>query len=402
MSYEPSFWNDPEKLEFKAFVDKVDGDKVVLSETYFHPEGGGQPADKGTIDDLVVLDVQKEDDSIVHYVEGHQFSDCDEVSGKIDPEFRRYCMRAHTGSHIVYGAARRVFGKVDYSGFEIGEESCRIDFETETHVDRDKLLRLEKDANEAILEALPVETYLVGKDGLEDIDDLAFAKELPDEEEVRVVDIEGFDRATCSGTHLSNTIEVGRINVLGKKKLQEGVTRVEFCTGERALEQDYKEKKWLLRASELLETGPSGLLKKIRGFLDELDRSREEIREMNEQFLEDSIEGLREEAIGGYTLKIGTIKTDDTELLSIAVKEACGVSEIVIAVKEGTRSSIVICVGEEVKAAGADEIISMISKEYGGGGGGTERFAQGGGFDVNSLELEEFMLKSINKILKSE
>lgn len=402
MSYEPSFWDEPDKLEFTAIVENVDGKKVVLSETYFHPEGGGQPADKGTLDSMVVVDVQKEEGEIVHHVEDHQFSKGDEVEGKIDPEFRRYCMRAHTGSHIVYGAARRVLGEVDYSGFEIGDESCRIDFETETHVDRDKLLALEKKANEAVLKALPTETYLVNRDELEDIDDLAFAKELPDEEEVRVVDIDGLDRSTCSGTHLSNTIEVGRINVLGKKKLQEGVTRVEFCTGEKALVEDYKEKGWLLGASEMLETAPSGLVGKISGFMDELEDCREKAGELREELLKRSIAGMREESIGEYTLKIGTLETDDTETLSRSVKDSCRDNEIISVVKKGERPSVFVCVGQKIEGVDAGEIISKISDEYGGGGGGTKRFAQGGGFDSEEVGLERFVSSLIEKMIISE
>ena len=402
MSYEPSFWDDPEKLEFKAVVERVDEDRVVLSETYFHPEGGGQPADKGTIGGMVVADVQKGDGEIVHHVEDHKFSKGDEVQGKIDQKFRIYCMRAHTGSHIVYGAARRVLGKVDYSGFEIGEESCRIDFETETHVDRGKLLALEKAANRAVLKALPVNTYMVGRDGLADIDDLAFAKELPDEEEVRVVDIQGLDRATCSGTHLSNTIEVGRINVLSKKKLQEGVTRVEFCTGVKALAEDYKEKGWLLGTSEMLETAPSGLVEKIRGFMDELEDCREKVMELKEENLKRSIDGLREEKIGEYTLRIGTLETDDTEALSRVVKDSCGVGEIISVVIDGSRPSLVVCVDEDIDEVSAGDIITEVIGEFGGGGGGTDRFAQGGGFDSEEVELERSVSSSIERLLISE
>lgn len=397
MSYEPSFWDEPDKLEFTAIVENVDGKKVVLSEIYFHPEGGGQPADKGTLDSMVVVDVQKEEGDIVHHVEDHQFSKGDEVQGKIDQDFRRYCMRAHTGSHIMYGAARRVLGEVNYSGFEIGEESCRIDFETETHVDRDKLLALEKKANEAVLKAVPVETYMVNRDGLGDIDDLAFAKELPSDEEVRVVDIKGWDRATCSGTHLSNTIEVGRVNVLGKKKLQEGVTRVEFCTGEKALAEDFKEKRWLLRASELLETGPAGLLKKIRGFLSDLEDCEEKMTALQEELLIRSVQELREKRLDGNVLRIGTVETDETELLSNAVKDSCGESDMVAVVNDRERPSVVVCVGEEIGSVEAGEVVSKLSEEFGGGGGGTEKFARGGGFNARPRELEDFVIDIIEK-----
>ena len=112
MIYQPPFWQEPKKTKFESVVKEIDGEKVILEETYFHPEEGGQPADKGTINGYQLKDVQKVDGTIVHWVEENDLEVGDPVEGLIDEEFRYYCMRAHTGAHLVYGAGRKVMGEV--------------------------------------------------------------------------------------------------------------------------------------------------------------------------------------------------------------------------------------------------------------------------------------------------
>ncbi|MBS3816528.1 MAG: hypothetical protein KGY76_03075, partial [Candidatus Thermoplasmatota archaeon] len=207
MEFYPAYWEEPGRTEFESEVTKVQGRKVILKETYFHPEEGGQPADKGTLNGNEVKDVQKEDGKIVHYLESsdHGLNPEENVHGDIDEDFRHYCMRAHTGAHVVYGAGREVLGDIDYSGFDIGEKKVRIDFETEAHVDKEKLLKLEELSNQIILEDRPVRWKFLDREEIEDSREVAFAKEVPEGERVRIIEIEDWDIGVCSGTHLENT-----------------------------------------------------------------------------------------------------------------------------------------------------------------------------------------------------
>lgn len=391
MVFKPAYWEDPHKTKFKARVEDVKGEKVILSKTHFHPEGGGQPADKGTLDGFTVEDVQKDNAKVVHYVPGNDFEEGDMVEGNIDERFRYYCMRAHTGSHIVYGAGRRVFDEISYFGFEISDEKIRIDFETGTDIDRDVLLTLEEKSNKVILESRRVNSNLTSKEMIEDMNDIAFAKELPDEEKVRVVKIEGWDKATCSGTHLQNTSSVGRINITGKKKLQEGITRVEFKVGEEALKQDYRQKKNLLQTEKILETNHELLPRKVRELINKNEELSSEIEELNEDLLEYQFSDLESYDMVDYTLKIGSLSTDNTKKLSHLIKDEVERKEVITVVNKGQNISVIVGVGEDVEEVDADSLIDELSQEYCGGGGGTEKFAQGGGFKDTAEEIISFI-----------
>ncbi len=389
MIYQPPFWQEPKKTKFESVVKEIDGEKVILEETYFHPEEGGQPADKGTINGYQLKDVQKVDGTIVHWVEENDLEVGDPVEGLIDEEFRYYCMRAHTGAHLVYGAGRKVMGEVSYAGFDIGETKARIDFETDVHVDNKKLLKLEELSNRVILENRPVRWKVLDRDEIETSDEIAFAKEIPEGEKVRIIEVEDWDKGVCSGTHLENTIEVGRIRIEGKKKLQEGVTRVLFSIAEEALDRDYKDKRSILRVTESLETSIDDLPKKIRSLHRRLEDMEEKVEELESEKIEQQMENFDKYQCEDFNLLIQTVSTEDTETLSHKAKDGVGSDEVMVIINERETLSVIIGVGEDVDVVSANNIIQSASQEFGGGGGGTDHFAQGGGFSADTHELRQ-------------
>ncbi|MEF8873838.1 MAG: DHHA1 domain-containing protein [Candidatus Thermoplasmatota archaeon] len=395
MSFEPVYWDEPKRFEFESKVEKVDGNRIILEKTYFHPEEGGQPADKGTLNSCEVKDVQNEGGMVVHYlVPSHDLEEGEEVEGKIDEDFRRYCMRAHTGAHVMFGAGRKVLGKVDYSGFDIRKGKIRIDFETETHVDKNTLLKLEELCNRVILEDRSVGWEMWDQEEVKENQEVAFAKEFPHGEKVRVIEVEDWDLGVCSGTHLSNTLDVGRIHVLGKKKLQEGVTRITFCVGEEALKRDYREKRSLQRATSHLETDHSNLPRKISDLLDNLDDLQEEIEEMEALRVEHRIENSERYKRENYDLLLQTLQTstDHSDIISHKAKDNVGHSEVLVLINEDESVSVTVGVGDKVEDISADDILQELSREFGGGGGGTSKFAQGGGFQASSEEIKNLVL----------
>ncbi len=393
MTYHPPFWEEPRKTNFESEIKLVDNDKVVLEKTYFHPEEGGQPPDKGTLDGYEVKDVQKEDEEIVHYLEENDLKAGEIVKGDIDWDFRYTCMRGHTGAHVVYGAGRKVLGDVSYAGFDIGEKKARIDFETDTHIDKKKLLKLEEFCNKIILESRPVEWKVLSRDEIESSEEIAFAKEIPEGEKVRIIEVKGWDKGVCSGTHLDNTLEVGRIHIEGKKKLQEGVTRIEFSFGEQALKKDYREKRSVLRAIERLETNHDDLPKEVSKLQVKIEELEEKIDELEAEMIDWKLEEFDTYEREGFDLSVQTISTDDTEKLSYRAKDEVGEEEVMVILNERETLSAIIGVGEEVKEISANEMIQRIGGEFGGGGGGTVEFAQGGGFQSSAEEIKKFLIK---------
>src|SRR6056297_2658850 len=166
---------EPYERSFEATVDSVDGREVVLSETYFYAESGGQPADRGTVGGVQVADVQKRDGDVVHVLDADpSFSAGEAVSCEVDDEFRTYTMRAHTASHVLYGAGRRVLDDLGYGGFGITNEKVRVDFETTTDVTDEVLVELERLTNRAIWESRDVSWEEVSRAEALDRDDVAF------------------------------------------------------------------------------------------------------------------------------------------------------------------------------------------------------------------------------------
>ncbi|MFC6729939.1 alanyl-tRNA editing protein, partial [Natronoarchaeum mannanilyticum] len=221
---------EPYTTQFSTTVRSVDGRDVRLETTYFYAESGGQPADAGRIGTTRVEGVRLEDGEIVHELaEPDAVRPSQSVLCTIDWERRMYCMRAHTASHALYGAARRLFDDVDYAGFDIGapdgdlggDESVRIDFRTDAEIDDAALVDLERAVNRVVWDAHDVAWETVPADEAFDRNDVAYNAKTEeglagDGDGVRLVTIEDWDVAACGGTHVRNTREIGPVTVLDR------------------------------------------------------------------------------------------------------------------------------------------------------------------------------------------
>ena len=224
----------------KEFIAKVlscdkceDFYKIVLDRTAFFPEGGGQAADKGTLGDTEVFDVQIANDIIYHYVKsGLEIGS--EVEGKIDYDRRFNFMQNHTGEHIVSGIAHKLFG-VNNVGFHLGEELVTIDFDKE--LAREQLDEVEFLANQKVWQNLPVKAYFPTDDELKSTD-YRSKKEI--DGAVRLVNIQDTDICACCAPHVAYTGEIGIIKLLDTEKMRGGIRIVLKC-GKFALD-DYRSK----------------------------------------------------------------------------------------------------------------------------------------------------------------
>lgn len=232
---EKLYYLDSHMQEFTARIADVDMDEkgilIALDRTAFFPEGGGQLPDTGFIAQSRVSDVQEKDGII-----WHRCSDPlpvgAEVPCRIDWPQRIRRMHSHSGEHIVSGVAHRLYG-CDNVGFHMGEEAMTIDFNLE--LSWDELMEVEKRANEAVRKDLPVKAWLPEQ---EDLHFLAFRSKLELTENVRVVEIEGYDLCACCAPHVSRTGEIGVIKILDSTRHRGGV-RISLICGEDAY-NDYR------------------------------------------------------------------------------------------------------------------------------------------------------------------
>ncbi|MBR6652269.1 MAG: alanyl-tRNA editing protein, partial [Anaerotignum sp.] len=207
--------------------------KVVLDRTLFYPEGGGQPADMGTLGGVKVLDVHEKDDIITHTTD-KPLEVGAEVEGEIDWERRFDLMQNHSGEHILSGVICQKYG-CDNVGFHMGKEMITIDLNTK--IPEEDLPWLEEKANEAIWNNVPVGIRYPSKEELDALD-YRSKKEL--EGQVRIVNVGDYDCCACCGTHVKLAGEIGLIKIISSQNYKGG-TRLELLSGKRAL-QDYRKK----------------------------------------------------------------------------------------------------------------------------------------------------------------
>ncbi|MFW5921895.1 MAG: alanyl-tRNA editing protein [Halodesulfurarchaeum sp.] len=383
--------NEPYVTQFEASVEAIEGTDVRLSGTYFYPEGGGQPADRGTIEGIPVEDVQSRNGDVIHTLETvPAFEVGDTIGAVIDDEFRTYTMRAHTASHVLYGAGRRVFDDIGYGGFDIADEKVRVDFETSTDVDDDLLVELERLTNRAIWDAREVTWEELPREEALELDEIAFntATEegvMAEADTVRVVTVEEWDVGACGGTHVSNTREVGPVTVLDRSNPGEGLTRVEFAVGPSGIERRATENRALRRAAGAIGTQVEDLPAEVKRLQSEVDTLESELESFKSTALADELGAM--ETVGDWQL--GILEGYDANEVGEQIQDLAGEEAPLMAATGGDgRPFVVVATDGSIDA---DEVVAAVTDEFGGGGGGGPTFAQGGGLDADAETVRDFL-----------
>ena len=264
--------------------EKIQCYEVILDQTVFFPEGGGQYADTGVLGGVKVLDVQEKSDIIIHYTDEELQPDT-EVDGAINYEERFSKMQQHTGEHIVSGIVHRTFG-YDNVGFHLGQELVTMDFNgTFTP---EQLQQVEYEANEAVVKNLPIVVTYPSKEELAQLD-YRSKKELTGQ--VRIVEIPGYDVCACCAPHVKLTGEVGIIRLIDAVKYKGG-TRVTMVCGFRAL-KDYRMKEDNVREiSRLLSAKPEESALAVHRLQDEAKTWKEKLVRAESRAMEQILDNL--------------------------------------------------------------------------------------------------------------
>jgi len=381
---------DPSVTDFEATVERVDDREVVLDETYFYPEGGGQPADRGTLDGVAVADVQSAGDTVVHTLASDPpFEAGATVSATVDDDFRTYCMRAHTASHLLYGAGRRVLDDLGYGGFDIDESKVRVDFTTATDIDGALLVELERLVNLAVWESRTVSWDRIPREEALSREDVAFntkTEEGISGETVRLVTVEGWDVAACGGTHVPNTREIGPVTVLDRSNPGEGLTRVEFAVGPEAIDRRANDHVNARTAARVLDTRVAELPDAVVRLRDERDALEDEVADLRERVVDARLSELREETatIDGRDWVVGDLPGLDANDLADAARSTAGEAADVVVLVGGDGSYLAVASACDLDAG---DLVERATDAFGGGGGGSPSVAQAGGLDASADEL---------------
>ncbi|MEA1905061.1 MAG: alanine--tRNA ligase [Candidatus Hadarchaeota archaeon] len=392
------YYENPCLKEFDARVLRRFGDQVVLDRTAFYPEGGGQPADTGSLQvgkkSFEVADVQKVDGVISHRVVSRGLRAGQKVKGKIDWKKRSSLMRHHTATHILLGAARRVLGDhVWQHGVQKGPKRTRFDISHFKRISDEELREVERLANRVVMENRQVSTKWMDRSAAERRygHDLYQGGVVPGKK-IRVVDIEGWNAQACAGTHCLWTGDVGLIKIVRTERIQDGVERLEFASGGAAFEFIQERERKLLKAAKVLRTTPGRIAAATQRLFRRWKSAQKELSKLRGHLAELRLSELHKKA-----KKVGAVRVVSEIIEDASVDELIKVAEALVREDRamvailGTcdeTARLVVVAGEEALRVGIDcrKIASEAAKVLDGGGGGRVQMGQGGGPQVERLK----------------
>lgn len=391
---EKLYYDDQDRTEFEAVVldvfDHDEGYGVVLDQTMFYPEGGGQPADHGTLtnDDITaeVTDVQSENDVIVHHTDTAPQKG-EFVRGQLDVDRRHRLMRHHTATHIIGAAARRVVGEhIRQAGAQKGTNQARLDI---THYERlsdETVASIEATANRMIRQNHTVKVNRPDRHEAEQTHGFdLYQGGIPPGQDIRTITI-AEDTQACGGTHVSHTGDIGAISILNTEPIQDGVERVTFAAGEAAIDAVQETKRTLADAADVFDVAPAELPSTAERFFSEWKARGKKIESLKAELAEArAADASATSTIGDVPVVVDHIDGDIDELRANANAVVKDGSVAVYGSKSGGNAQFVVGVPDDVDI-NAGAVVSELASRVGGGGGGPPDFAQGGGPNIDHFE----------------
>ena len=383
-----------ENVQAEEMMSGVEG-IVVLDRTPFYAEMGGQVADHGTITlgDAVftVHDVQKnKGGKYMHYgkLTGGTLKVGDTVTAAIDVERRQAIRRAHSATHLLDAALKKVLGDhVHQAGSLVEPDRIRFDFTHFEGITADELAQIDRMINDAILNGYPVVTEVLPIEEAKRKGAVAmFGEKYGDV--VRVVEMGDFSMEFCGGTHLDNTAKVGTFRIKSEGSVASGVRRIEATVGKLTLESMNHNQQLLFQAAHILKTNPADLAAKLEQQVADLKAARQAI----EQYKSKEAAGEADRILFGAhavgPLKVITATVPDADgnrlrQMGDAIKDKAANVVAVLAAVNGSKITFVAACGKEAVGLGvkAGDIIKQVSAIAGGSGGGKPDSAMGGGKD---------------------
>ncbi len=279
------YYETPYATEFDAIVlcceettfDNHKAYDVVLNKTLFFPEEGGQSPDKGTINDIRVLDVQIHKDVITHTL-SQPIEEGSEVHGEIDWQHRFSNMQQHSGEHIFSGTVHREYG-FNNVGFHLSDTGVTMDFDGV--LTAEQIADIEWKVNEAIAKNIEIDVRFPSK---EELASMEYRSKIEIEGDVRIVTIPGYDVCACCAPHVKRTGEIGMLKVMGVQNYKGGV-RINMLCGFRALQAFRERLDVVSQLTNLLSTNQENIVERVAQMKDTAHALKLENGEMKQQMM---------------------------------------------------------------------------------------------------------------------
>ncbi|MCT4621509.1 MAG: alanine--tRNA ligase [Marinisporobacter sp.] len=392
--------------EIVESVQKGDAVTVILDETPFYPEGGGQIGDLGLLVSegcqIKITDCKKNNDRILHVgevLEGSVSTDS-VVKACIDVKNRMNSARNHTATHLLQKALRNVLGNhVEQSGSLVTPDRLRFDFTHFQGLTEVELERVEEIVNQKVLEGLNVlaeemDIHEAKKKGATAL----FGEKYGDV--VRVVSMGEYSVELCGGTHLNNTSQVGLFKIISEGGVAAGIRRIEAVTGQKSYEYMKEQELKIKEVSKLLKSNPKEVVTKVENLVNELKGVHKEVETLKNKLAKGAVDEILATAVEIEDIKVIRYKLSGLDMDSLRklgdqLKDKLGTGIVVLGTEKDNKGNFIAMATEDAvkKGVHAGNVIRQVAKIAGGGGGGKPTMAQAGAKDISKIDeaLEQVM-----------
>jgi alanyl-tRNA synthetase len=375
------YFDDPYRIKFESKV--LDRRKhenrpaLVLEQTCFYPESGGQPPDKGEINGAQVIDVGEVGNEILHILDKEVLGDV--VSGSIDWKTRFDYMQQHAGQHVLSGCFY-AFLQGETRSFHLGAEVSTLEINVQK-ITEAELEKVEELANNIVFQNKDISTYFVSQDKIAEV---PLRRPPKKEGTIRVVEVSGFDYSACGGTHPRKTGEIGLIKILKWERIRNNL-RFEFVCGGRALRDYTLKNRTLLQAAARLSVGESEVIAALEKLFGDLKNQKKQNRKLREQVTEGEALEMVQKAEGFLIRNTFSERfPDDIRFLASNIIKSPGFV-VLFGLEARERVHVVLARSDDVDLD-MRELIPVIVPLINGKGGGRPSLVELAGDNVIRLE----------------
>jgi alanyl-tRNA synthetase len=387
------YFDDPYQTQFEAAVlekrNFAGKPAVILDQTLFYPESGGQPCDKGDINGISVINVIEDKDKIIHVLD--KDIDAEKIKGTIDWETRFDHMQQHSGQHILSQVFHRYLNGKTMS-FHLGKEISTVEIDIRK-ISEEEVEKIEKLANDIVFENREIRVAFVPDTR---VDKIPLRKPPKKTGELRIVEIQDFDYTACGGTHPRRTGDIGLIKILKWERIRDNL-RFEFVCGNRAL-KDYAMRTRVLRdVTNRFSSGESDLMDVVEKLFQDYKAQKKRNRQLQEKMSEYEAKEMINQAESRIIKKVFEDRSAD-EARQLALNIIRGSDHIVLfGLKLAERVHLVLACPEKTEVD-LRELVSEISPIIEGKGGGRPSLVEISGSRQN--RLLEALDKAYKKVME--